>query len=82
MVNESLCADFPRTWQEFIEYYAEDSPNGGDKRVPMYRVMQMMCYYVENNYLKIGENYSIDDYSIEVVQVDDKKPCFTVKKRG
>lgn len=82
MVNESLCAEFPQTWQEFIEYYAEDSPDGGDKRVPMYRVMQMMCYYVENNYLKIGENYSIDDYSIEVVQVDDKKPCFTIKKRG
>lgn len=82
MNHESLCADFPRTWQEFIEYYAEDSPNGGDKRVPMYRVMQMMCFYVENNYLKIGENYSIDDYSIEVVQVDDKKSCFTIKRRG
>ncbi len=42
----------------------------------------MMCFYVENNYLKIGENYFIDDYSIEVVQVDDKKPCFTIKRRG
>lgn len=66
MDKESLCEEFPRTWQEFIEYYAEDPPNGGDKRVPVYRVMQMMCYYVDNNYLKIGDEYSSADFTIEV----------------
>lgn len=87
MANESICAEFPRRWEDFIDYYAETPPEGGDKRVPVYRVMQMMCYYVENNYLKIGAEYSTNDFEVifaadPTCDLRSGSPRFRIVRRG
>lgn len=52
--GDSLCAEFPPHWQDFIKQYAQDV-RFFDKdleqtivveMIPSYRVMQMMCYYL------------------------------------
>ena len=75
--GDSLCAEFPPRWQEFIDYYSYNiqlfkddnkAESVSKKVIDAYRVMQMMCYYVNNNYLKIGEKYPIDNYEINIVE--------------
>lgn len=52
--GNSLCAEFPDCWQDFIKQYSQDvrffdkdlEQTIEVEMIPSYRVMQMMCYYL------------------------------------
>lgn len=92
MANESLCAKFPDTWEEFIEKWAydisifdkEDKVETAHERVmDVYRVKQMMWYYLRD-YLRLGAGHSSEDYVINVMENPVRQggiPFFRIDKR-
>lgn len=94
MVNESICAEFPNTWEEFVEKWAYDidifnkedeAETAHEKVVDVYRVKQMMWYYLRD-YIKLGNAYSSEDYIIDIVPDETKNsiygtPHFVVRRR-
>lgn len=93
MANESLCAEFPDTWEEFIEQNSFENGAGpvkeiaeaGNRLIDVYRVKQMMWYYLRN-YIKLGNAYSSEDYVIDIVPDETKNsiygtPHFVVRRR-
>lgn len=75
MANESICAEFPDTWEEFVEKYSfesgagpvEGSAEAGNRLMDVYRVKQMMWYYLRN-YVNLGVALPTDDYEINIVE--------------
>ena len=94
MDKESLCAEFPDTWEEFVEKWAydidifdkEDEAETAHERImDVYRVKQMMWYYLRD-YIKLGIAYSSDNYTINIVPDETKNlaqgtPHFVVRRR-
>ena len=93
MDKESLCAEFPDTWEEFIEKWAynvevQDEDNYDFQVKPVidvYRVKQMMWYYLRD-YIKLGIAYSSDNYTINIVPDETKNlaqgiPHFVIRRQ-
>lgn len=93
MANESICAEFPNTWEEFVDNYAygiEEWNQEGllqmKEVIDVYRAKQMMWYYLRD-YLKIGTEYSTNDFEV-IVAADPTcdlrtgSPRFRIVRRG
>lgn len=91
MANESLCAEFPDTWEEFVEKWAydvevqdEDNYDFQVKQVvDVYRVKQMMWYYLRN-YVHLGVVLPTDNYEINIVENPAQQggaPFFKIDRR-
>lgn len=95
MANESICAEFPDTWEEFVEKWAYDinifdkedrAETAHERVIDIYRVKQMMWYYLRD-YLKIGAEYSTNDFEVIVAadptcDLRSGSPRFTIIRRG
>ena len=84
--GSSLCAEFPQTWEEFIKKYAATPFEDGQEWIPAYRAMQMMCYYIEKDYVQLGREYSTKDYNIVFAEdplydLRNGSPRFMITKR-
>ena len=73
MDKESLCAEFPDNWEEFVniwKYNIEEWDQEGllqtKEVIDIYRVKQMMWYYLRD-YIKLGNACSSEDYTINIV---------------
>ena len=91
MANESICAEFPDTWEGFVEKWAydvevqdEDNYDFQVKQVvDVYRVKQMMWYYLRN-YVNLGVALPTDDYEINIVENPVRqggRPYFRIDRR-
>lgn len=91
MANESICAEFPDTWEEFVEKYSfengagpvEGSAEAGNRVMDVYRVKQMMWYYLRN-YVNLGVAHPTDDYEINIVENPVRQggaPFFKIDRR-
>ena len=91
MANESICAEFPDTWEEFIERNSfemsagpvEGSVEAGNRVMDVYRVKQMMWYYLKD-YLRLGVGHSSEDYVINVMENPVRQggiPYFRIDRR-
>ena len=85
MDKESLCANFPDKWEDFISQYISGADIKGEELVPLYRAKQMMWYYLRD-YIKLGNAYSSEDYIIDIVPDETKNslygtPHFVVRRR-
>ena len=93
MNNESLCAEFPDTWEKFIEKWAYDvdifdkedkAETAHEKVMDVYRVKQMMWYYLKD-YLRLGMAHSSEEYVINVVENPVRQggiPFFRIDRRN
>lgn len=92
MINESICAEFPDTWEEFIEQNSfeigagsvEGSTEAGNRVIDVYRVKQMMWYYLRN-YVNLGVALPTDDYEINIVENPAQQggiPFFRIDRRN
>lgn len=93
MANESICAEFPDTWEAFVEKWAYDIDifDKGDKAetahervMDVYRVKQMMWYYLKD-YLQLGAGYSSEDYVINIMEnpmLQGGIPFFRIDRRN
>ena len=91
MANESICAEFPDTWEEFIEQNSfemgagpvEGSAEAGNRVIDVYRVKQMMWYYLRN-YVNLGVALPTDNYEINIVEnpvQQGGRPYFRIDRR-
>lgn len=91
MVNESICVEFPDTWEEFVEQNSfemgagpvEGSVEAGNRVMDVYRVKQMMWYYLRN-YVNLGVAHPTDDYEINIVENPVRqggRPYFRIDRR-
>lgn len=92
MANESICAEFPHTWEEFIEQNSfemgagpvEGSAEEGNRVMDVYRVKQMMWYYLKD-YLRLGVSYPSEGYKINIVEnhsCQNGDPFFIIERRN
>ena len=92
MDKESLCAEFPDTWEEFVNIWKYDIEEWDQEGLlqmkevmDVYRVKQMIWYYLKD-YIKLGNAYSTEDYIIDIVPDETKNslygtPHFVVRRR-
>lgn len=92
MANESICAEFPDTWEEFVEKWAYDidifnkedrAETAHEKVMDVYRVKQMMWYYLRD-YVNLGVAHPTDDYEINIVENPVRQggaPFFKIDRR-
>lgn len=92
MANESICAEFPDTWEEFIEQNSfemgagpvEGSAEAGNRVMDVYRVKQMMWYYLKD-YLRLGTDHPSENYTINIVENHLRQngdPFFRIERRN
>ena len=91
VANESICAEFPDTWEEFVEQNSfemnagpvKGSAEAGNRVMDVYRVKQMMWYYLRD-YLRLGVALPTDDYEINIVENHTRQggnPYFRIDRR-